>query len=96
MIKHSHQFIYYFLLIVSGELWLHSLGVKCFDNDILFSIERVLNKKIKVKYSKSRSFDVRENVLDVKLASQEFNWRPEIMLEDGIKRLANHFTSKSI
>jgi UDP-glucose 4-epimerase len=69
-------------------------GVGSSINEILFSIEKVLNQKIKVKYSNPRSFDVRENVLDIRLANQEFNWRPEIMLDDGIKRLANHFTSE--
>ena len=37
-----------------------------------------------VKYSKGRSFDVKEAVLDISRAKAEFNWKPEVPLASGI------------
>jgi UDP-glucose 4-epimerase len=42
---------------------------------------------VNVIYKPSRNFDVSENVLDIRLAMHELNWRPEMGLEEGLQKI---------
>ena len=55
-------------------------------NDILTTIETVLNRPVQRIYKARRIFDVPVNVLDISRASQHLDWRPEISFEAGIDR----------
>lgn len=43
--------------------------------------------EVVVNHQPARSFDVQENVLDVRRAERELDWRPSITLETGLDRL---------
>lgn len=55
-------------------------------NEILEIIEKVSGKKAKVVYKDKRNVDVPVNILDNKLISETFNWKPETEITYGIKR----------
>jgi UDP-glucose 4-epimerase len=55
-------------------------------NELLAAIEALLGRKVRCTYTPSRSFDVPSNVLDVSLASQYLDWRPQTTFQDGLRR----------
>ena len=61
-------------------------GIGTSINDMLKIVEKVLNKKLKIKYSKSRKIDYKTNYLNISLYEKEFGKINNISLEDGIKK----------
>jgi UDP-glucose 4-epimerase len=55
-------------------------------NDLIKLIEKVAGAKANVVYKEKRQIDVPRNVLDNTLLKKVFNWKQEILLEDGIKK----------
>jgi UDP-glucose 4-epimerase len=55
-------------------------------NDLLYIMKSVTGLDVSVNYTKSRNYDVPEIYLDIAKARKELNWKPQISLEDGIKR----------
>lgn len=53
---------------------------------VLSAIESVTGSSIRRQYKQKRAFDVNEIVLDITKATSDFNWRPSISLEEGIRR----------
>ena len=64
-------------------------------NDVLAIIEKKMGIRLLRQYSQSRFFDVKENVLDIRLAREELNWMPTITLEDHITSLVDMNSIKS-
>ena len=63
--------------------------------DIINILKDVTRKKnIHIVYKKGRDFDVEYNVLNINKAFCELNWRPSIVIEDGIRKTFEY--SKSI
>jgi UDP-glucose 4-epimerase len=60
-------------------------------NDVIRLISEIAGHDIKVKYSKSRSFDVQEIILNIERANHQLGWKPKISLFDGI---SNDYFSK--
>jgi UDP-glucose 4-epimerase len=56
-------------------------------NQLLDLIRQRIGAEITVNYLPARSFDVRENVLDISRAAKTLDWRPSITLEAGLDRL---------
>jgi UDP-glucose 4-epimerase len=50
-------------------------------------IQQRISKTVVVNQLPARTFDVRENVLDISRAARELHWKPSISLEAGIQRL---------
>ncbi len=59
-------------------------------NDILDSIEKVLDQKIKRTYSKGRICDIPVNVLDIQRAKEQFGWSPVVDLLDGLRKIPSY------
>jgi UDP-glucose 4-epimerase len=55
-------------------------------NEIVQSLERVLGRRIAVEHQGARAFDVPVSVLDVSLAAHELGWKPQVGLEEGLRR----------
>lgn len=53
---------------------------------LIEAIELVTGRKADVRFTPARPFDVPVNVLDIGRAEKELSWRPEIVLEEGLKR----------
>jgi UDP-glucose 4-epimerase len=53
-------------------------------NELIHIMRNVTGQNISVNYSNSRIYDVPEIYLDITLASNELNWKPNISLEQGI------------
>ena len=58
-------------------------------NELLDFIRRRVEREIVVAYKPARSFDVKENVLDITRAAKELGWKPSIDLETGLDRIIN-------
>lgn len=53
-------------------------------NEIVAQIRNLADEPLQLKYSKGRSFDVKEVVLDISRAFEQFGWIPAVPLADGI------------
>jgi UDP-glucose 4-epimerase len=60
---------------------------------LLDVLGQVTGRRIEVRYEPARSFDVPANVLDCTLARQEWAWKPEISIEEGVERSWNWIRS---
>jgi len=60
-------------------------GIATSLNELLFIIENILNKKLKIKYIEARKLDVPINQLDINRISEELNFILNTDLETGIK-----------
>jgi len=54
--------------------------------DLIEAIRQVTGRKVQVLHRPARAFDVPANVLDVSRAARELGWRPEVSLEEGLRR----------
>jgi UDP-glucose 4-epimerase len=56
-------------------------------NEIVRKVEAVTGLEADVRYTESRVFDVRKNVLDVRKAFRELGWKPETPIDRGIRNM---------
>ena len=62
-------------------------GKGIYLKDLIKALEDLSGRKFAlVQYEDIRGCDVLESILDISLAEKELNWRPEISLEEGIKK----------
>lgn len=61
-------------------------------NQIIELIQKISGKKAKIKYKIARKIDVPESVLDNTLVKKFFSWKPEISIEEGIRRTYNYIS----
>lgn len=57
-------------------------------NEVLATIGRVTGRALQIERGPGRSFDAPSNVLCIERATRELGWRPQIDLEEGIRRFA--------
>lgn len=55
-------------------------------NEVIKIIEKELNKKAKISYRAPHKADIKETWADIAKAEKILNWKPEISLEEGLKR----------
>jgi len=55
-------------------------------NELVDIIEGATGRRAKRIYMPARSFDIQENVLDTRLATEELGWTAKIPLEEGVRR----------
>lgn len=60
--------------------------------DIISYLEKYLDKNIDIEYLDPRIVDVPVNILDISKAKEKLGWSPQISLENGIKRMIEHFS----
>jgi len=82
----------------SGQVKLFNIGSSAGKslNNILDVIERVVSQPVQRIYQPSRVFDVPANVLDIRIADEYLDWRPEVSFESGIERFYAYLADKTI
>lgn len=77
-------------LSYSGNLTSFNIGtgVSKTINEIIEATRTHTGFDLRVEYQKNRSIDVVRNVLCIKRANQELNWKPSIEFDHGIERTA--------
>jgi UDP-glucose 4-epimerase len=64
-------------------------------NDIVYELEKHLNRRLEVKRTKARAFDVPVSVLSIDRVAKSFGWRPTLSLSDGIALTIADMAAKS-
>ncbi len=59
--------------------------------EVINNISLFLNKKPKIKFEAFNKADIHETKADIKKARNLLNWKPEIKLEEGLKRTVDWF-----
>jgi len=54
-------------------------------NEIINAVNQMIGESAGVKYKKGRSYDVLRATLDIGKACEQFGWKPEVSLEEGMK-----------
>ena len=61
-------------------------GIAVSLNELLGSIETILGRKLKVRYTPRRNFDVPVSLLDISLAEKRLHWKPQYSLTEGLEK----------
>ena len=72
----------------NGDVRLFNIGsgLERSLNDILTTIEVILNHSVQRIYKPRRVFDVPINVLAINRAAKYLDWQPEVSFEEGVDR----------
>lgn len=62
-------------------------------NEILGTIESLLGVAVKRSYSPARTFDVPVSILDISMAAEFLDWRPQVSFKEGLSRTAQWLRS---
>lgn len=64
--------------------------------DVIKIIEKILNKKLKIKYEPFNKADLYETKADITKAKNLLNWQPTVKIEEGLKITIDWFLSSNI
>jgi nucleoside-diphosphate-sugar epimerase len=64
-------------------------GSRISVNELIKKIEDVTEKKARVKYVETQKGDARDTWADIRKVEEKINWKPNVKIEDGLKRFAN-------
>lgn len=70
----------------SGKIFNVGCGESISLNDLIRSLEHILNIRATVNYAKTRPGDVRHSLADITLARRILGYAPEIKTEEGLRR----------
>jgi UDP-glucose 4-epimerase len=71
-------------------------GVGTSVNQIVASIEKLLERKLKVKYRLGRAVDVPVNILDCTLARNELGWHARTSFSSGLEKTRNWLNMQKV
>lgn len=60
-------------------------------NKLIKKIEEITEKEVRIKYIEKQKGDVRDTLADTSKISNELNWKPEIKVEEGLKRFVRWY-----
>ncbi len=61
-------------------------------NEVVASIEKCVDGKLKIERREGRAFDVPVSVLDISKLRNELNWRPKVALDVGVQHMIQDLT----
>lgn len=71
---------------ISGEVINIACGKNFSVNQVVSSINRILNKKTKPVYQSQRPGDIKHSLADIKKAKRLLNYEPSVSFEKGLKK----------
>jgi UDP-glucose 4-epimerase len=71
-------------------------GIGLSLNELIASIKRTVGNEIQVQYTPGRKIDVPANILDITLAHKVFDWRPQITIEEGLKKTFQYLKMEKV
>jgi UDP-glucose 4-epimerase len=77
----------------AGDIFNIGGGSRISVNDLIKSIEGVLEKKAQIRFVEKQKGDVRDTWADVSRAKELLDWEPKVGIEDGVKRFVEWFHS---
>ena len=60
-------------------------------NKLIKKIEEITEKEVRIKYIEKQKEDIRDTLADTSKISNELNWKPEIKVEEGLKRFVRWY-----
>ena len=61
-------------------------GIGLSLNELIAALKQTVGKEIQVQYTPGRKIDVPANVLDITLAQRVLQWKPQIGIEEGLRK----------
>jgi UDP-glucose 4-epimerase len=77
-----------------GEVFNIGGGSKISVTELIKKIEKIIERKAKVKYIEKQKGDVRDTLADVSKANKELEWMPKVEIEEGLKRFVDWWWMK--
>ena len=69
-----------------GEVFNVGGGSRISVNELINEIEKIMEKKAKIKYIEKQKGDVRDTLADVSKANKELKWMPKVKIEEGLRK----------
>jgi nucleoside-diphosphate-sugar epimerase len=70
----------------SGKVFNGGTGARVTLNEVVKLLNKIVGRKIPVKYEAARSGDIRDSQADISLAKRVLGYSPLVMFEEGLKR----------
>lgn len=70
----------------SGKVFNGGTGARITLNEVVGLLEKIVGRKIRVKYEAPRSGDIRDSQADISLAKKVLDYSPLVMFEEGLRR----------
>ena len=71
-------------------------GIGLSLNELIAALKQTVGKEIQVQYTPGRKIDVPANVLDITLAQKVLQWKPQIMIEEGLRKTFQYLKNEKI
>jgi len=75
----------------TGEILNVGGGSRISVKELIKLIENIVGKESKIKYIEVQKGDVRHTLADTSKISNELNWKPEVKIEEGLKRFVRWY-----
>ena len=79
---------------VEGEIFNVGGGSGISVNELIKKIEETIGEEAKTKHIEKQKGDVKDTWADTSKTSAELNWKPEVEIEEGLRRFVEWFTSQ--
>jgi nucleoside-diphosphate-sugar epimerase len=70
----------------SGKVFNGGTGDRITLNQVVKLLEKIIGKKLQVKYEPPREGDIRDSQADISLARKVLGYEPRVLFEEGLKR----------
>jgi len=70
----------------SGKAFNGGTGARITLNQVVKLLEKIIGKKLQVKYDPPRAGDIRDSQADISLAKNVLGYTPQVMFEEGLGR----------
>jgi len=75
----------------SGDVFNIGRGEKITIKGLANTIIKLIESKSKIKYSKDKKGDIAQELANTKKLERTLNWKPKISLEEGLKKVIEHY-----
>lgn len=75
----------------SGDVFNIGRGEKITIKELANTIIELTESKSKIKYSKDKKGDIAQELANTKKLEKTLNWKPKISLEEGLKKVIEHY-----
>jgi len=76
---------------IEGEVFNVGGGSRISVTDLIKLLEETTGKKARINYIEKQKGDVRDTLADTSKISDELNWKPEVKIEEGLKRFVEWY-----
>jgi len=79
---------------IEGEVFNVGGGSRISVTDLIKLLEEITGEKARIKYIEKQKGDVRDTLADTSKISNELNWKPNVKIEEGLKKFVEWYKTR--